>query len=336
MYCGSIDLHLHLDGSVTPAFAQKYLEKYHLPFPKDLTKNMQVDSDCANLVDYLKCFDIPKMILQYEESLEECAYDLVCRLAEQGILYAEIRFAPSNHCEKGLSQEAVVLAVHHGIQRAVVRHPRIKIGLLLCFLVGNGPTNEETLETAIKLYGTYVNGLDLAGAEGLVPLTAYRSLFGRASAAGVPFTIHAGECGSYENIELAVSFGAKRIGHGIAAEKSPNCMKLLEDNDIVLECCFTSNLQTRAVLEPTAHPIYQFYQRGLKVTVNVDNTTVSNTDLEKEHLAVKKYFPFTDADFLQLDQNAIDGAFLSLEEKLQLRESIRKKYKRSMEDEHER
>jgi adenosine deaminase len=309
MYQGKVDLHLHLDGSLSLPFAQKYLEKYHMEVPADLASALSVTSVCENLRDYLNTFRIPKQILQYADTLEECAYDLVSRLADQGLIYAEIRFAPMYHCDMGLTQSEVVDCVLKGFRRAEQDHPTIKVGLLLCMMVG-GSHNEETLATCLRYIGNGVSGLDLAGAEGSVPLTTYSGLFAKAKANGIPFTIHAGECGNHENIMTAVSYGATRIGHGVAAMKSQRCMELLQEKNITVECCFTSNLQTKAVLDPREHPIYNFYQRGLAVTVNTDNMTVSDTSLAKEHQELQKLFPFTDADFLEMDRNAIRGAFL--------------------------
>ena len=94
---------------------------------------------------------------------------------------------------------------------------------------------------------------------------------------------------------------------------------MIMDRGIVLECCFTSNLQTKAVIKPEDHPIYSFYKNGMKVTINTDNMTVSNTDIRNEHLQLKKYFPFSDSDFLQMDSYAVDAAFLPASEKDKLR-----------------
>ena len=142
------------------------------------------------------------------------------------------------------------------------------------------------------------------------------------SSAGAPFTIHAGECGNWENIVTAVSFGAKRIGHGVAAIQSQECMELLRERGTVVECCFSSNLQTKAVLTPESHPIEIFFRRRIAVTVNTDNTTVSDTDLAKEHQKLQKYFSFTDQDFLEMDRNALRGAFITKSDRQQLLERL--------------
>lgn len=315
MYPGRVELHLHLDGAVTEAFARECLERQGLEAPQNLSAELAAKPLCENLVDYLKCFDIPLRILQYAETLEKCAFDLVCRLAQQGYVYAELRFAPASHCTKGLTQEDAVEAVLRGIRAARTQHPEIGIGLLLCFMVGGDDDHAATLAAARRFLGQGVVGVDMAGAEGMVPMEHYRPLFAQAAKEGIPFTIHAGECGSWENILTALSFGARRIGHGTAAIRSAECMERLRQTGAVLECCFTSNLQTRAVASPDEHPIRAFWQAGLRVTVNTDNPTVSATTLAAEHQALADRFGFTDEEFYQMDRIALESAFAEKTEK---------------------
>lgn len=122
---------------------------------------------------------------------------------------------------------------------------------------------------------------------------------------------------------MAVDFGARRVGHGVAAIQSPDCMALLRDRGIVVECCYTSNVQTRAVADPSQHPIRAFYDSGILVTVNTDNMTVSDITQAKEHAKLRERFAFTDADFLRMDENAVRGAFLPEEEKTALLQRLR-------------
>ena len=321
MYRGKVDLHLHLDGSLSVSFVYQQMTKNGLSIPTDLEAALVAPVTCRNLAQYLRCFEIPNLILQYADALERCAYDLVKRLANEGIIYAEIRFAPAYHCKRGLSQKDVVEAVICGIKHAERDYPSIRVGLLLCFIVGD-ENNQETLKTGIEFAGYGVSGMDLAGPEGRVPLESYKHLFEKIRSEGIPFTIHAGECGDYNNILTAISYGAKRIGHGVAACQSFECMQTLRDLEITVECCFTSNLQTRAVKKAQDHPFYKFYQFGIPVTVNTDNLTVSDTTLSKEHELLARHFPLTDEDFVKIDAFSIQGAFITQEEKKQLMSRI--------------
>ncbi|MDO4306269.1 MAG: adenosine deaminase [Eubacteriales bacterium] len=305
------DLHLHLDGSLSVSLVQRLLaESGETPDTEQLKNMLMVPADCRNLTDYLKCFDLPVRILQSRQALCAAGEDLTERLGKQGLTYAEIRFAPQLHTERGLTQEMAVEAVSEGIGNGLKKCPGLRAGLLLCMMVTGEPkANEETAELACALKGQGVAGLDLAGAEGAVPMETFRPFFRKAYAMDVPFTIHAGECGDYENIRTAVSFGARRIGHGCAAQYSEECMELLKREGILLEMCPTSNLQTRAVNRIGEHPIRKFFDRGIRVSVNTDNMTVSCTDLEQEYALLKTAFGFTENEIRQMNQWACEAGF---------------------------
>lgn len=333
-----VDLHLHLDGALSYTVVDKLLREQgislsqyteHMPAEfsvsedncsSDITGNkfsaetlkslLTVHPNCQNLVEYLKCFDLPSAILQTEAALTLVTFDLIERLEAQGLVYAEIRFAPQLHTVKGMTQQKAVEAVLAGVELARRKNFRIRVGILLCMMVtGDLAANKETAELSVAYRSKGVVGLDLAGAEGAVPMSEFESLFGIAYQANLPFTIHAGECGSYDNIAKAVSFGARRIGHGCAAILSEDCMNLLRREKIVLEMCPTSNLQTRAVPSIEEHPIRRFFDEGILVTVNTDNMTVSDTCLEKEYQLLRERLNFTDDEIMQMNETALRAGF---------------------------
>lgn len=317
------DLHLHLDGSLSVEVVKTLAERIGYDFGgKNVKELLSVGENCESLPEYLKCFDLPGILLQTEDALELAAYDLVKRLADQGLIYAEIRFAPQLHKQKGLSQGQAVEAVVRGVEKGCLE-TGICAGVLLCAMVnGSDKENEETMELAKAFCGKKkvggVVGADIAGPEGLVPMAHFEGLFKRAYQAGVPFTIHAGECGDYENVAKAVSYGARRIGHGCAAVKSEACMRLLADQGITLEMCVISNLQTKAVGSVGEHPLKAFYDRGIRVTYNTDNMTVSDTDLAKEAELIRKYMGFGEEDLRKMNRYAVEGAFVTGEVKERL------------------
>ena len=336
-----VDLHLHLDGALSYTVVDKLMRQQgislsqyteHMPAEfsasedncsPDITGNkfstetlkslLTVGPNCQNLVEYLKCFDLPSAILQTEAALTLVTFDLIERLEAQGLVYAEIRFAPQLHTVKGMTQQKAVEAVLAGVELARRKNFRIRVGILLCMMVtGDFAANKETAELSVAYRSQGVVGLDLAGAEGAVPMSEFESLFGIAYQADLPFTIHAGECGSYDNIAKAVSFGARRIGHGCAAIFSEDCMNLLRREKIVLEMCPTSNLQTRAVSSIQEHPIRRFFDEGILVTVNTDNMTVSDTCLEKEYQLLREKLNFTDDEIIRMNETAIHAGFIGI------------------------
>lgn len=310
------DLHLHLDGSLSLEVVRLLAEQIGYDFKgKAVKESVTVGDNCESLADYLKCFDLPGHLLQTEEALELAAADLTGRLAKQGLIYGEIRFAPQLHMRKGLTKEKAVEAVLKGTSKGIGRSS-IKAGILLCAMVGGSDReNEETFELAGSYKGKGVVGVDIAGPEGLVPMTHFEPLFKEAYRKDIPFTIHAGECGDCENINKAAAYGAKRIGHGCAAIQSEACMDLLKKEKITLEMCVISNLQTKAVPSIEEHPLKTFFDRGIRVTYNTDNMTVSDTALEKEAELIRKYMGFTEADLTRMNRYALEAAFLEETEK---------------------
>ena len=309
-----IDLHLHIDGSLSLPCFQTLASNVGLSMTDaQIRKAVMVSDTCQSLPEYLQCFELPTRLLQTEKALTLSTFDLIRNLEAQGLFYAELRFAPQHYTQQGLTQQQTVAAILKGVDMAKKAGFHIQIGILLCMLVNGSPAdNQETAELAVAYKDIGIAGLDLAGPESAVPMSEFESLFHFAYQSGLPFTIHAGECGDYENISRAISFGARRIGHGCAARFSEECMRLLEKEQIVLEMCPTSNVQTKAVPTLAEHPIQMFFDRGIAVTVNTDNMTVSNTTLDKEYELLKKQFHFTDQELAKMSQTALRGAFCKL------------------------
>lgn len=306
-----IDLHLHLDGSLSIPFLRSLaLENGLTMTDSEIERAVTVSDNCQSLPEYLRCFDLPTRLLQTEKALTLATFDVIKQLEAQGVYYAELRFAPQHYTKQGLTQQQTVSAVLKGVDLANQAHFKVKIGILLCmFVTGSASANQETAELAVAYKDIGIAGLDLAGPESAVPMSEFEPLFHFAYQSGLPFTIHAGECGDYDNIAKAVSFGARRIGHGCAARFSEECMRLLEKEQITLEMCPTSNVQTKAVPALSSHPIRTFFDRGLLVTVNTDNMTVSRTTLDHEYELLKQQFHFTEKELAQLSQNSLKGAF---------------------------
>ena len=176
----------------------------------------------------------------------------------------------------------------------------------------------EMLKAAKPFVGKGVCALDLAGDESAYPTSLFREMFVQAKEWEIPFTIHSGECGSVDNIREAIALGAKRLGHGIALEKSPELRQLCKERGIGIEMCPTSNLQTKAVDGLERYPLKQFLEEGLLVSVHTDNRTVSGTTMEQEEVLVKEHLQISDEMWLKCTKNAIQTAFASEEIKEKL------------------
>lgn len=272
---------------------------------EELFSKMVAPKDCQDLNDYLTKFDYPLKLLQTKEALELCTYELLRLQESQGLEYSEIRFAPQLHLQKGLTQQDVVEAVLNGKKKFEENEGNMGSGIILCCMRGADQClNYETVEVAGEYVGKGVNLLDLAGAEALFPTKNYKELFRYAQKLKVPYTIHAGEADGPESIWYALEFGAKRIGHGVRCVEDKELMKRLEKDQIPLELCPTSNLNTKIFDRIEDYPIPKLLDAGIKITINTDNMTVSDTTLERELKLVKETFHLSEKDMTGLQKNA--------------------------------
>ena len=309
-----IELHLHLDGSVSLELAS-CLSGLGL---EEVKREMVAPSKCLNLGDYLTKFTLPLSFMQTRKNLKAISGDLVNRLERENVIYAEIRFAPSFHTRKGLTQEEVVTSVLEGLKE----NKKVKTNLILCLMRGNADQeNLKTIEVAEKYLNKGVCAIDLAGDEKTFKLKEYRSLFLLAKEKKIPFTIHAGEVDQVD-ISEAIELGAKRLGHGVKCIENKKLIDLIKEKNILLEICPTSNIQTNAFNDFSHHPIYDLYKKNINISINTDNRTVSNIDLNQEYLKLIKTFPFTIDDFKKINRNTLNYTFLSSKEKIELLEKL--------------
>lgn len=237
-----IDLHLHLDGSLPYQTVRELLAKEGRSLPEaDLRKRLSVSPDCRNLDEYLDKFDFPLSLMQTAENLRLIVRELLAELRGQGLVYAEIRFAPQKHTET-LTQAEAVQAVLDGRDDFYAwqkgqEGDDLHANFLLCLmrLVGQDEANWETLRVAKEFKDQGVAGLDLAGPENEeVANRKYAPFFQQAREWGIPYTIHAGEAMGPESMREALALGTKRIGHGIRCQEDPSLVKELAEDGITL------------------------------------------------------------------------------------------------------
>ena len=320
-----IDLHLHLDGSLSLASAKELAQMQQIPLPEtdaELINLLQVSDDCRDLNEYLEKFAFPCSLLQTKEGIRTAVYNLLTELQEQGLLYAEIRFAPQKHTEKGLTQTEVVAAAIEGLQKS-----DFHANLILCCMRGddNHAENLETIQVAKQYLGQGVCAADLAGAEALFPTAGFADIFALATELGVPFTIHAGEADGASSVETALRYGASRIGHGVRSLEKESLMQHLVQNKIPLELCPTSNLNTNIVPTISEYPFRALMDAGVVVTLNTDNLAVSNTTIAKEYQMIADTFSLTEAELVQLAENSIFASFADEATKAWIREAFHKR-----------
>lgn len=334
------ELHLHMDGSLSEKTVNALVKKNYsvlndeekrLLERGELYESISV-SKCNGLEDYLKKFDLPCRLLQDPEDVEMAFYNLVTDLSEQGIMYAEIRFAPQLHSanvkfKHKYDHECQILdGAIRGVKRGMA-NKRIIVNLILCCMRGEWYNvlwaNKRNVRLAKEFLDRGVCAIDLAGAEAVYPTRNFAKIFKAARKDDIPFTIHAGESGAYEKLKSslisAIDFGAKRIGHGIGLMYFPELQETVKEKRITLECCIKSNLDTNAVLMLSEHPAKKFYDSGILVTLNTDNMTVSSTSLTNEYNLAKN-IGFTDKDIARMQEYAFNSAFMTESQRTQIKQ----------------
>lgn len=316
-----IELHCHLDGSLSRKFMEQRLER------ELRMEELSVSDECTSLAEYLEKFELPGLCLRDERGLEDAGYDVLKYMNRENVCYAEIRFAPLLSVTEEMDCAKVIEAVLRGLKRGREVFG-IDFGLITCAMRHHSEEdNIRMIKTAREYLDEGVCAADLAGAEASYPMSEFMNLFAETKKIGMPFTIHAGECGDAKNIVDAVEAGAGRIGHGIAMREYPKLQKSLAEKGIGVEMCPISNLQTKAVQSTKEYPILEFLDAGIKVSVNTDNRTVSNTSLTREMEFVQKTYGITDEQLKLLMLNAVDTAFAGDDVKERLYKKIQAEYK---------
>ena len=304
------DLHCHLDGSLSESCIRRLAEEAGISLDGcQLEKELRAEEDCKSLSEYLTKFDLPLCCLASEKSFTEAVKDVMKTAAQEHVVYLEIRFAPMLSVTENLTANKIIEASIKGLKEGENLYG-VKGNLILCGMRHQPvESNTKLAEIAADYHGYGVCALDLAGDEAAFPVKQQAEMFRKAKELGIPFTIHAGECGSTQSVWDAIELGASRIGHGIAAAKDETLMRYCADHKIPFEMCPVSNLQTKAVRTMEEYPFLRFLEAGIPVTINTDNRTVSNTSMTKELELLQGYYGIGDKVLAQLMENGKNGSF---------------------------
>ena len=320
------ELHCHLDGSVRPATLLELAHEHRVQLPKqtpeELAEFMRVD-DARTLEDYLRRFDVTISVMQSEDALERIAYELAEDAVEDGVRYIEVRNAPILNVVQGLTVVQAVEAPLRGLRRAE-KDFGITARFILTALRQFPPENSlEMAKLAVEFKDEGVVAFDLAGGEKGYPAARHVEAFRYAREHNLAVTVHAGEGDGAESVRQAVHVcGANRIGHGTRLIEDPDLTQYVNDRRIALEVCLTSNVQTRVADSYATHPVREYFDRGLNVTLNTDNRLMSGTTLTDEYVYAAEHLGFTVEELAGIALNGFESAFLPWEERLMLIEEV--------------
>lgn len=323
------ELHCHLDGSLSLEVIRRLADLAGQALPdsdEDLAKLVTAPSDVTSLNDYLKTFAVVLPLLQTEEALTLAAYDVARQAAEEGVIYTEIRFAPVLSMEKGLTAVQVVEAVLSGFEQA-----KADFGILAKVLVCGMRQLDQAESLSIfrevaHLAPRGMVGFDFAGDEENYPTHVLEETIKTAQELGLPFTLHAGECGCATNIVEGLALNIPRFGHASALTQSDDLIEQFVAAGATAELCLVSNLHTKAIKSLDEFPYQKLYALSGNITINTDNRTVSNTNLTREYELYQQHFGTTIRDFLIFNENAIRASFASEPEKSALLLALKEGY----------
>jgi len=332
-----VELHRHLDGNVRLATVLDIARSRGIELPADdletLRPYVQITEPEPDLLGFLRRFEVLRQVMADYDAVRRIARENVEDAAAEEIDYVELRFSPWFMAEPhGLDPAGVVEAVCDGIDEALATDaeterrtrglpPRARLIGIMSRNFGQEIGRIE-LEAALACRDRGVVALDLAGDEANWPGELFVEHFRRARRAGLHTIAHAGEADGAESVRQAIlGLGAERIGHGIRAIDDESVLELLAERSIPLEICPTSNLQTSTVACWEDHPLPRFLERGLAVTLNTDDPSISGIDLAHEYRVAEEKLGLDEADLRRCQENALAAAFLSDAERQALRDA---------------
>ncbi|MFW0791021.1 adenosine deaminase [Gordonia sp. CPCC 205333] len=343
-------LHDHLDGGLRPQTVIDLAEEVgydKLPSTEvdELGRWFAEAANSGSLETYLETFAHTVAVMQTPSALRRVARECVADLAEDGVVYAEVRYAPELHTERDLTLDEVVEAVMAGFadgEEDAVRRGKPIIVRCLVTAMRHAARSREIAELAVRYRHQGVVGFDIAGAEAGYPPTRHLDAFDYMRANNAHFTIHAGEAFGLPSIHEAIGFcGTDRLGHGVrviddirlpegAAPDDQSfdgailgdVANYVRDKRIPLELCPSSNVQTGAVADLASHPFNILARLRFRVTVNTDNRLMSDTTMSNEFRCLAEQFGYGWSDFQRFTVNAMKSAFIPFDERLALIDDV--------------
>ncbi len=321
------ELHIHTLGSIRPTTLLDIINE------SDSTRSMSEEqmSKMFQYDDFPHFIETYKTIIRYithEEYFERITFEMLGDCSKSNIKYVEASLSPIDHVEQGLDYFKMIQAVRRGLRRGekvfdiesdiridLVRELDSRAAMQVLDWV------EEDMEKIVSV--------DIGGSEDRFPPAPFVDVFQRARDMGLHLIAHAGEAAGPQSIWDAIRLlQVERIGHGVSAREDLRLMAELKERGIVIEACPISNVRTKAVSSIEDHPVREFYDYGLNVTVNSDDPTLFNTDLNNEYLQLHRHLGFTLQELAQLSLNAVDAAFIVEGERSKLRSAVLEEYKR--------
>ena len=309
-----VELHIHLDCSLSydvvalliPGISvDEYRNKFTAP------------KNCCSLNDYIECAQASINYMQTKEQLRIVTLDLLAQFDADNVIYAEMRFAPLQHLQLGLTPEEVVQEVLNTIVEGKKQY-KVEANVILCTLRNFSEAQSmETAELALHFKDSAVVGFDIAADEVGYPLDNHVSAFKFAKSNGILCTAHAGEALGPNSVwETLEKLSPNRIGHGIRSIEDASLIERLIEQNIHLEVCPTSNQLTRVYPSLEGYPIDKLYKTGVSMSISTDGRAISAVDLNQEYQFMTNQYGWTINDLYRINTEAIKHSFATEEVKI--------------------
>ena len=319
-----VELHRHLDGSIRLETILELADQHGIALPANdvtgLAPYVHVDESAPGLMAFLDRFEHMTAVLVDPDACRRVAYENVEDAKREGIDYIELRYSPWFMAEThGMNAAEVMEACADGI-RAAERDTGVRVNIIGILSRTYGVETCMKELDAILAHRDHIVGIDLAGDEERFPAHLFKQHFKRVRDAGLHVTIHAGEADGPQSVWSSIKdLGAERIGHGFRSIEDPALVEYLAKQGIGLESCPTSNLHISAVANYSEHPIKRLADHGVKFCLNTDDPGISAIDIAHEYEVAAPAVGLTAEQIRQSQIDALDMAFLSSDEKAELR-----------------
>jgi adenosine deaminase len=316
-----VDLHCHLGGSLRIETILDLAEKNKVTLEaknEEELRNEIVYKNKSNpsLADYIAGIKTCESVLTTPESFSRCAFEVAEDAAKENVKIFELRFAPTNYAHKNIKLYEIMEGTLDGLKRAREQY-NIHTGLIVCGIRTDIGATKKAVELAVNYQDFGVVGFDIAGKENGYRPKLFEHIIRPVLENFLPVTTHAGEDDSVASIaEALIYLNAQRIGHGVSLLQSTKLFDYMDNVRIGVEACLTSNVDTGAVASLDTHPIRTFFQRNLRVFLNTDNRTISDTTITKEYMKLVAELGFTQADIYHLARNGVKAAFMNSQTRL--------------------
>ncbi|MFX1511158.1 MAG: adenosine deaminase [Promethearchaeota archaeon] len=327
-----IELHIHLGGAIPLETLYSLIQKQggdpDIRTIQDLERKL-IYTDFEHFIDV---WTWKNSFIKEQRDFEEITYEVLRNLSKQNVNYLEAFYSPGDYCRQGLTTQDITENIIKGKKRAYHEFG-IRCELIVDLIRGHGPEiGIQRLDEVTPYLGQGIIGIGLGGNEKSFPADPYTRVYKEAKRRGFRLTAHAGEGVGPKSIWTALKkLNCERIGHGVRAKEDPRLLLFLKEKQIPLEICVASNVKTKVCKSVRSHPIRQYFNEGLMVTVNSDDPTMFNSSITQEYLILAQKLNFTLKEIKKLTINGIEASFMSNKDKKSMKHFFDREWQRLLE-----